>query len=134
MPLSSLTAERFARGRALFNSGHYFEAHEAWEDAWREEKGAVRRTLHGLIQVAAGYHKATRQNQPGGCVRLLEAGLEKLRGVPEDSCGYAIGVFRRAVEVSLAEAKRWREHERPPLERECLARLETVTAGPGSTG
>jgi predicted metal-dependent hydrolase len=34
MPLSPRTAQHLARGRELFNSGFYFEAHEAWEDAW----------------------------------------------------------------------------------------------------
>jgi predicted metal-dependent hydrolase len=62
MFLSPRTAERLERGRKLFNSGLYFEAHEAWEDAWRVETGPVRLMLHGLIQVAAGLHKAVRQN------------------------------------------------------------------------
>ncbi len=91
MKITPQTAERLARGRELFNSGLYFEAHEAWEDAWRVEAGPVRLILHGLIQVAAGLHKATRRNQPGGCVRLLQAGLDKLQDAPEDSCGLAIG-------------------------------------------
>ena len=34
------TAERLERGRLLFNEGRYFEAHEAWEEAWLVEGGA----------------------------------------------------------------------------------------------
>jgi predicted metal-dependent hydrolase len=34
LKLAPQTAERLARGRELFNSGLYFEAHDAWEDAW----------------------------------------------------------------------------------------------------
>ena len=132
MPLSRQTEERLARGRELFNSSLYFEAHEAWEDAWRVETGPVRLMLHGLIQVAAGLHKATSQNQPKGCVRLLEAGLEKLREVPEDSCGFALGEFREAVVEALGRARRWQAGE-PGLDGRAIARLKLEDA-PGGTG
>ena len=132
MPLSRLTEERLARGRALFNSGLYFEAHEAWEDAWREETGPVRLTLHGLIQVAAGLHKATRQNQPKGCVRLLEMGLEKLREVPEDSCGFALKEVREAVGEALERSRRWQAGE-PGLDGRAIAQVKLAGA-PGGTG
>ncbi len=131
MPLTRQTEERLARGRALFNSGHYFEAHEAWEDAWRGETGPVRRTLHGLIQVAAGLHKAL-QNQPKGCVRLLAMGLEKLRGVPEDSCGFVLEEFRVTVGEALERARRWQAGE-PGLDGRAIARL-TLELAPGRTG
>lgn len=132
MPLSRQTEERLDRGRALFNSGLYFEAHEAWEDAWRVETGPVRLTLHGLIQVAAGLHKATRQNQPKGCVRLLAMGLEKLREVPEDSCGFALEEFRAAVGEALERAQRWQAGE-SGLDGRAIARL-TLELAPGRTG
>jgi uncharacterized protein len=126
------TGERLARGCELFNSGLYFEAHEAWEDAWRLETGSVRLTLHGLIQVAAGLHKATRQNQPKGCVRLLEMGLGKLREVPEDSCGFAVKEFREAVGEALARARRWQAGE-PGLDGRAIARVSLEVA-PGGKG
>ena len=132
MVLSRQTEERLARGRTLFNSGRYFEAHEAWEDAWRVETGAVRLTLHGLIQVAAGLHKATRQNQPKGCVRLLAMGLEKLRRVPEDSCGLALEEFRVAVGEALDRGRRWERGE-PALDGPAVARVR-LEAAPGVTG
>jgi predicted metal-dependent hydrolase len=127
----TVTGQRLDRGRALFNSGHYFEAHEAWEDAWRVETGPVRLTLHALIQVAAGLHKATRQNQPKGCVHLLAAGLEKLRDVPKDSCGLALGEFRTSVEEALARARRWEAGE-PGLDGRAIARVK-LAAAPGGT-
>jgi predicted metal-dependent hydrolase len=132
MVLSRQTEERLARGRELFNSGLYFEAHEAWEDAWRVETGPVRLTLHGLIQIAAGLHKATRQNQPKGCVRLLATGLEKLREVPEDSCGFALEGFRVAVGEALERARRWQAGE-PGLDGRAIARLNLGVA-PGGRG
>ncbi len=126
MLLSPQTAQRLEYGRGLFNAGHYFEAHEVWEDAWREELGTVRLLLHGLIQVAAGYHKATRQNQPKGCVRLLEVGLTKLEGIPDGFLGLALARFKTSAEESLEEARRWREGKRPGLDRRFLAVLEVA--------
>ena len=133
MHLSPQTARRLERGRELFNSGLYFEAHEVWEDSWREETGDVRRTLHGLIQIAAGYHKATKQSQPSGCARLLEAGLEKLAELPADSCGLALGEFRPAIARALAEARRWQTGERENLGREFMAELTLAVVAPGHT-
>ena len=71
-------AESLARGADLFNRGLFWEAHEAWEEAWLELEDEPKLFVQGLIQVAAGYHKATVQNQPRGCVKLLTTALEKL--------------------------------------------------------
>jgi hypothetical protein len=72
------TRDRYLRGRALFDAGSYFAAHEVWEEAWLIESGDTRVFLQGLIQIAAALHKASRQEHPGGCVRLFDAGLAKL--------------------------------------------------------
>lgn len=48
---------RFAAGVAEFNGGHFFEAHEVWEDQWNDLVGDPRQFVQGLIQIAAGYLK-----------------------------------------------------------------------------
>jgi len=101
------TPARLARGRALFNARLFWEAHEAWEEAWMEEEGDARLFLQGLIQVAAGYYKAFVQAQPVGCVKLLGTGLEKLRSVPNGIAGIALGTFIADVERSLGLARLW---------------------------
>ena len=61
------------KGVRLFNSGHYWEAHEAWEQAWiPDRRGPDRGFWKGLIQVAAGCLHCTRHNRRGA--------LNKLRG------------------------------------------------------
>lgn len=80
--LSTATTERLAIGRELFNERRYFEAHEAWEDAWRVEDGEAKQLLQALILVAAGCHKATL-GEPGGTVKLFGAALEKLAPFPD---------------------------------------------------
>jgi predicted metal-dependent hydrolase len=105
--LRATTREALARGIELFDAQQFWEAHEAWEHAWLEEEGDVRLFLHGLIQVAAGYYKATVQNQPVGCVKLLGNGLDKLRQLPEVFGGLAVRRFVGAVERTLEQARRW---------------------------
>jgi len=111
-------------GRALFNAGRFYEAHEAWEAAWLTEAGEVRRLLQGLIQVAAGYLKALDHRRPAGAARLLGAGLEKLQALPEESLGLALGPFRERVAENLHEVRRWLAGEGSGLEKGAAPPLE----------
>jgi uncharacterized protein len=105
--LRDSTRAALARGIVLFDAHRFWEAHEAWEEAWLEEDGEVRVFLQGLIQVAAGYYKATVQHQPAGCVKLLGSGLEKLRTLPDVFGGIAVRKLISAVERTLVDAERW---------------------------
>jgi uncharacterized protein len=98
---------KLEEGRDLFNERRFFEAHEAWEEAWLVEEGPARLRLQGLIQIAAGFHKAG-QGAPLGCARLLEAGLEKLAAAGPDP---ELEAFAEAVRASLVEARRWERGE-----------------------
>src|SRR3989442_7450295 len=54
------------RGIEVFNQGLYWEAHEAWEDAWTPDRhGPDRGFYKGLIQVAAGCLHYRRRNRRG---------------------------------------------------------------------
>ncbi len=125
MPMRPETEAALERGRALYNAGQYYEAHEVWEAAWVRERGEARQLLQGLIQVAAGYFKALAHRQPGGAARLLASGLERLAPLPDGSGGLSLAPFREGVARSLEEARRWIEGKAsglatvpaPPLER-----------------
>ncbi|HWE24365.1 MAG TPA: DUF309 domain-containing protein [Myxococcales bacterium] len=111
------------RGADLFDSGEFWEAHEAWEQAWLEEEGETRLFLQGLIQVAAGYHKATVQLQPNGCVKLLRNGLDKLERLPAEFLGLSLARFVPEVVRSLAEARRWQSGELASFPRDSIPKL-----------
>lgn len=100
-------------GRALFNAGRYFDAHDAWEEAWLSESGEPRRLLQGLIQLAAAFHKASGDGSARGCVHLIDAGLSKLDGFPDRDSGLALGRLRREVRAFRALAESWRRGESP---------------------
>ncbi len=126
MPLSPETSGALARGRRLYNAGLFWEAHEAWEAAWLEEDGDVRRMLQGLIQVTAGYFKATVHRRPSGAVKLLSAGLAKLDPIPDALGGLRLGAFREAVARTLVEARRWERGERDGLDPALIPSLEVA--------
>jgi predicted metal-dependent hydrolase len=72
----------FDQGRAVFNRGEFFAAHELWEEAWHRLQGPERLLVQGLIQIAAALHHL-QQGRPRPAASLLTKGLEKLsRGVP----------------------------------------------------
>ena len=73
------------RGINFFNSGHYFEAHEAWEDLWRETGGPLRLFYQGLVQAAVGMHHLQRANLNGGRSQLTKS-IDKLSQYPPRFC------------------------------------------------
>lgn len=75
-----------ARGLVLFNSGYYWEAHEAWEQAWigAGRHGPVADSLKGLIKLAAAGVKCLEGNR-SGAVRHAARVLELLEGNSPES-------------------------------------------------
>jgi predicted metal-dependent hydrolase len=47
---------RYLEGIELFNRCDFFEAHEVWEDLWKDYSGDSRKFYQGLIQVAVCLH------------------------------------------------------------------------------
>jgi predicted metal-dependent hydrolase len=95
--------EPLEQGRAAFNRGAFFEAHEHWEHAWRELDGAPRVAVQGLIQIAAGLHHL-QQGRSRPAARLLGKGLAKLsRGAPTRFGDLRVDVLAGEVARLLAE-------------------------------
>ena len=88
-----------ARGRALFNRGDHWGAHEALERAWHAAQGPSRVHLQGLIQAAAAFHKLVVQDNPIGAHRLVDRALTALSDAPSNAFELAIGPLRAELEV-----------------------------------
>ena len=67
----------FARGLELGRSGRYFEAHEAFEDAWRAAIAEERDFFQGLVHVVVAWYQDGRGNEVG-CRRQLEKAERRL--------------------------------------------------------
>jgi predicted metal-dependent hydrolase len=91
----------YQKGLEAFNSAHFYDAHEHWEEVWLETPNPDKIFLQGLIQVAAAFHHYSRANLLG-TRNLLRAGLLKLDCFPEDHGGLEIEALREAVRGWLA--------------------------------
>jgi uncharacterized protein len=92
----------FQKGLDAFNSAHFYDAHEHWEEVWLETPNPEKMFLQGLIQVAAAFHHYSRDNRLG-TRNLLHAGLLKLDFFPEEHRGLALEPLRATVRIWLAE-------------------------------
>src|SRR5258708_36112879 len=79
----------YQKGLEAFNSAHFYDAHEHWEEVWLETPNPDKMFLQGLIQVAAAFHHYSRANLQG-TRNLLQAGLLKLNCFPEVHGGVGI--------------------------------------------
>ncbi len=91
----------YQKGLEAFNSAHFYDAHELWEEVWLETPNPDKMFLQGLIQVAAAFHHYSRANVLG-TRNLLRAGLLKLDCFPEVHGGLQIEALREAVREWLA--------------------------------
>lgn len=72
---------KFRQGVEQFNTRHFFEAHETWEEIWLGSREPEKTFLQGIIQIAAAFHHYRRGNTQGTRT-LLEAGLRRLEKFP----------------------------------------------------
>ena len=97
------------RGVDLFNRGLYWEAHEAWEEAWMQDrKGPDGAFYKGLIQVAAGCLHYGRHNRRG-TVNKWRSGADYLRPYLPCHHGVELAALVLTVDGFLAalEAHEW---------------------------
>lgn len=94
-----------AEGLRLFNAGHYFEAHEALEDAWNAESGKVRELYRGILQIAVVYLHVTRGNYPGA-VKVYGRSQRWIKGWPDFCRGIQVEELRRNARAVIAEVER----------------------------
>ena len=86
----------YRRGIELFNQRKFFDAHEVWEDVWRETIGPRKKFLQGLIQVAVAFHHHSTGNVVGAC-SLMERGRRNLEKYPEHFLGIRVEELRAAL-------------------------------------
>jgi uncharacterized protein len=90
----------FQKGLDAFNSAHFYDAHEHWEELWLETPNPEKMFLQGLIQVAAAFHHYSKDNCLG-CRNLLQAGLTKLDQFPQAHRGLSVEPLRASVRLWL---------------------------------
>ena len=90
------------RGIELFNAGRYWDAHEAWEEAWMpDRKGPDGGFYKGLIQVAAGCLHYGRHNRRGA-LNKWRSGAAYLRPYLPARHGVDLAALVGATDANLA--------------------------------
>ncbi len=93
----------FDEGLSTYAAGAYFEAHELWEELWRDAPhGFDRQFMQGLIQVAAAMHKLFEHGKPKPAARLLTRALEKLADSPPRYRGLDVSRLLREGHAAIA--------------------------------
>lgn len=104
-PCNAPLHPRAAQGLRLFNAGEYFEAHEALEDAWKEEQGEVRELYRGILQIAVVYLHVTRGNY-NGAVKVYGRSQKWISDWPDVCRGIDVEKLRRDAEAVINEVRR----------------------------
>jgi predicted metal-dependent hydrolase len=73
----STVAREYQRGLSLARSGEWFEAHEAFELAWRAADAGERDFFQGLVHVVVSAYQAGRGREVAA-TRQREKGLRRL--------------------------------------------------------
>lgn len=94
---------RFLEGIDLFNRGEFFDAHEVWEDLWRDCGAPDRRFYQALIQAAVALYHFGRGNRTGAA-RLYHSGRRYMEPYRPAHRGLAIDAFWVAMAAHLASA------------------------------
>lgn len=86
-------------GAAIYNTGEFHAAHDAWEELWLDmEEGPDRDFLQGLIQFTAAVYHADRRSWKGA-TGLAESGREYLTGLGTTRHGVTLDSIRAYLAV-----------------------------------
>ena len=91
----------FKRGLEAIRAGHYFEAHEELEEAWRAASADERDFFQGLVHVAVAWYQAGR-GRPVATARQLEKALRRLEAFEPMHHGVDVAALR----AQLAELRK----------------------------
>lgn len=87
----------------MFETGEYWECHEALEPAWLQASGTEERFLGGVILLAAALHKARHMGSARGGRRNYAKALSKLALVPDRYWGIDVRQLEESVHAALRD-------------------------------
>lgn len=70
--------QQFLKGVELFNARKFWEAHEVWEEVWKQRGEESRIFFQGIIQAAAAYHLILVKRRFVGARNNMDKAVTKL--------------------------------------------------------
>jgi uncharacterized protein len=109
---SSIVVDEYKRGLALAQAGEFFEAHEAFETAWRACEAAERDFFQGLVHVVVSAYQQGR-GRPVAAESQRQKALRRLAAYAPAHRGLDVASLLLALDRAEADP---REHlvERDP--------------------
>ena len=98
--MNLLDDPRFSKALELFNSGAWYEAHDAFEELWHEQVDPNRRLLQGILQIAVAHVHLERGNTRGATI-LLGEGIGRLKPSLPSALGLDLQALHTASSVRL---------------------------------
>lgn len=96
---------RFREGVEQFNRAYYWEAHEAWEEVWREQEGEAKPFIHAFVQVASAYN-FLKTGKISNAVYLFEKALDGFRAFEHLQCPFDLRGFVNELGETAQQIKR----------------------------
>jgi len=112
---STVTAS-YKRGLSLARAGAFFEAHEAFEDAWRTCEASERDFFQGLVHVVVSAYQETR-GRPVARERQRVKALTRLAAYAPAHRGLDVRLLLNALEAAEADPREHlvERHAQPPV-------------------
>lgn len=96
-PLSKMDSP-FIEAIDLFNSAHFFAAHEVLEEVWRLAPVPEKKFWQGLIQTAVAFHHRSAGNRIGA-QSLLDRAIRNLAAYPARYGGIELSPLKESLEL-----------------------------------
>ena len=98
--------DEFSHGIKLFNSGKFWNSHEAWEQVWMRHAEDERLFFQGLIQLAAAYHHLFVKKNLNGLLNNFNKAYPKLEVFQPKYLGVHVVPLLRFIDEGKKEAER----------------------------
>jgi predicted metal-dependent hydrolase len=115
-PDPSTVDDSYKRGLLLARGGRFFEAHEAFEDAWRRCAEPERDFFQGLVHVVVSAYQQAR-GRPVAQERQRLKALRRLAAYSPEHRGLDVGGLVAALERAEADPREHlvERHAQPPV-------------------
>jgi len=113
---SSTVAVEYKRGLELARSGRFFDAHEAFELAWRSCDTAERDFFQGLVHVVVSAYQRGR-GRPVAAESQRQKALRRLAAFAPEHRGLDVGALLAALDRAEADPREHlvERHSQPPV-------------------
>ena len=93
--MSLVNDPRFPKALELFNSGAWYEAHDAFEEIWHEQIDPERKLIQAFVQIAVAHVHLERGNLRGATI-LLGEGIGRLKPSLPNALGLDLTALNKA--------------------------------------